>query len=173
MRKSFFIMLLCLLAMSSCRTTKKVTATKVDSAIAIASKEEISTTENMKVANDANTETTTITKKTVYNKPDPVDTSKVVPAKGSVLSEEETITVIKQVDKGKVETIKKEETKKDLTAKDNSKTDTKVTDTKVVPTQWWAIFGILVIVLVIIVAAYLFFTKSPAGIAAKTFIKNL
>jgi len=179
MKKYFLILLVLLLALSSCRTTKKATATKVVTTTAVASKEETTTTENTKITNDANTETTTTTKKITYNKPDPIDSTKLrpgevnLPAKGSILSEEETITTTKQADKGKVETTKKEEVKKDITEKGDTKTDTKVTEAKKVPIQWWAIFGILVVFLILVVAAYLFFTKSPAGIAAKTFIKNL
>lgn len=144
--------IVCLVSLSGCRSTKKAIKTHVDTSINTDIKQEVKIDEVAKVNNDINTETTTETTETNYFNPDSVKTTTTISdGNGIVKSTKTTKTTTKKADKTKTETNKEVHAKKEENTKEKDNTKIEQTDKKTVPIQWWPIFGIVCIILIIVI----------------------
>lgn len=150
------IILIVLILATGCRTTKKVTETKAVTTNKTEVAQKSDTKEKVKVDADKTTYKKTTITKTEYFAPSkpteepngskptvaPIEPESVVKVTETTIIEEGT------EDKTKTETIKTDNSEISTETEGKSKVESTVTEKKKVPVQWWAIFGILIIVAV-------------------------
>jgi len=141
--KNLLIILLLIVSLSGCRSTKKITESSAITSNQSDAVQKIDIQENAKIINDKLSEEETVITITEYFAPEATNTNTVTaPVIKSVTTK---VTKKKEVDKGKVETEKKDNSQIATKTKAESKIEAKQGEKKIVPIQWGWIFGILVI----------------------------
>lgn len=143
--KNLLIILLLIVSLAGCRSTKKITESSAVTSNRSDVVQKVDVQESAKIDNDKLTEEETVTTITEYFAPEATNTSTAVsnPVIKSVTTK---VTRKKEVDKGKVETEKKDNSQIATKTRGKSRIEAKQDDKKSVPIQWGWIFGILVIV---------------------------
>ena len=175
--KPIKILLIFLILLSGCRTTKKITESSNLSSKTVDSSQSVNTQDQINVSNDKISDLVTVTTKTTYYPPEAnkattdekSDTDKEI--KGAVQSIEVTTIKKGEVDKSKIEINQSKQEENQTKVSDNSivKTFDKEVKRANPNVKWF-------IILILVTAAagfWIWLKKSPSGLVVKTFFKKL